>query len=175
MNCSRVQLKNPLFLERYIEICQRCGTPPQYIEIELTENVVFEDVDKLSKIIDAIHAAGFGCAMDDFGSGYSSLNLIQNIPVDTIKLDKVFFRNGALDIKRTESRGGEHPRHVPLAGHDHRGRRRGRTRSGGHAPSVWDGDYIQGYYSAKPMPIPDFERLAFGAALKDDPEETKLS
>ena len=60
VNCSRVQLKNPLFLERYIEICQRCGTPPQYIEIELTENVVFEDVDKLSKIIDAIHAAGFG-------------------------------------------------------------------------------------------------------------------
>lgn len=36
-------------------------------------------------------------------------------------------------------------------------------------------DYIQGYYFAKPMPIPDFERLAFGAALKDDPEETKLS
>lgn len=36
-------------------------------------------------------------------------------------------------------------------------------------------DYIQGYYFAKPIPIPDFERLAFGAALKDDPEETKLS
>ncbi|MFR8054356.1 MAG: EAL domain-containing protein [Bilophila wadsworthia] len=77
-------------------MCQRCGTPPQYIEIELTENVVFEDVGKLSKIIEAIHAAGFGCAMDDFGSGYSSLNLIQNIPVDTIRLDKVFFRNGTL-------------------------------------------------------------------------------
>lgn len=56
------------------------GTPPQYIEIELTENVVFEDVGKLSKSIDAIHAAGFGCAMDEFGSGYSSLNLTQNIP-----------------------------------------------------------------------------------------------
>ena len=42
--------------------------------------MVFEDVGKLSKIIEAIHAAGFRCAMDDFGSGYSSLNLIQNIP-----------------------------------------------------------------------------------------------
>lgn len=42
--------------------------------------MVFEDVGKLSKIIDAIHAAGSGCAMDDFGSGYASLNLIQNIP-----------------------------------------------------------------------------------------------
>lgn len=42
--------------------------------------MVFEDVGKLSKIIDSIHAAGSGCAMDDFGSGYASLNLIQNIP-----------------------------------------------------------------------------------------------
>ena len=42
--------------------------------------MVFEDVGKLSKLIDAIHAAGSGCAMDDFGSGYASLNLIQNIP-----------------------------------------------------------------------------------------------
>ena len=41
---------------------------------------MFEDVGKLSKIINAIHAAGSGCAMDDFGSGYASLNLIQNIP-----------------------------------------------------------------------------------------------
>ena len=161
-----------LFLERYIEICQRCGTPPQYIEIELTENVVFEDVGKLSKIIDAIHAAGFGCAMDDFGSGYSSLNLIQNIPVDTIMLDKGLLPQWSVGHKAHQIRGGEHPRHVPLAGHDHRGRRRGRTRSGGHAQASGMRLY-QGYYFAKPMPIPDFERLAFGAALKDDPEETK--
>lgn len=174
VNCSRVQLKNPLFLERYIEICQRCGTPPQYIEIELTENVVFEDVGKLSKIIDAIHAAGFGCAMDDFGSGYSSLNLIQNIPVDTIKLDKVFFRNGALDIKRTESVVGSilaMSRSLDMTtvaeGVEERVQVDMLKRLGC--------DYIQGYYFAKPMPIPDFERLAFGAALKDDPEETKLS
>lgn len=170
VNCSRVHLKNPLFLERYIEICQRCDTPPQYIEIELTENVVFEDVNTLSKIIDAIHAAGFGCAMDDFGSGYSSLNLVQHIPVDTIKLDKVFFRSGAKDIKRTESvvgsilamsrsltmitvaEGVEEREQVDMLKRLHC-------------------DYIQGYYFAKPMPIPDFERLAFGAALKnDDPE-----
>lgn len=41
---------------------------------------MFEDMGKLSKIIEAIHAAGSGCAMDEFGSGYASLNLIQNIP-----------------------------------------------------------------------------------------------
>lgn len=145
-----------------------------HIEIELTENVVFEDVDKLSKIIDAIHAAGFGCAMDDFGSGYSSLNLIQNIPVDTIKLDKVFFRNGALDIKRTESVVGSilaMSRSLDMTtvaeGVEERVQVDMLKRLGC--------DYIQGYYFAKPMPIPDFERLAFGAALKDDPEETKLS
>lgn len=130
--------------------------------------MVFEDVGKLSKIIDAIHAADFGCAMDDFGSGYASLNLIQNIPVDTIRLDKVFFRNGTLDIKHTESVGGSilaMSRSLDMTtvaeGVEERVQVDMLKRLGC--------DYIQGYYFAKP--IPDFERLAFGAALKDDPNE----
>ena len=161
VNCSRVHLKNPNFLERYLEIAQKVGVSPHLLEIELTENVVFEDVVHLSRIIDDIHAAGFGCSMDDFGSGYSSLNLISDIPVDTIKLDKVFFRNTTKDFERTESvvksiltmsrslgmitvaEGVEERTQVDML-----------KRLGC--------DYIQGYFFARPMPVPEFEKKAFG-------------
>lgn len=174
VNCSRMHLKNPHFLDSYIEICQRLGTPPEYLEIELTENSVFENVGSLSKIIDSIHAAGFGCSMDDFGSGYSSLNLIQDIPVDTIKLDKVFFRNGSRGLDRTESVVGSilnMSRSLNMT----------TVAEGVEERSQVDMlkrlkcDYIQGYYFAKPMPIPDFERLAFGAIVEIDPETTEQS
>ncbi|MEG1240864.1 MAG: EAL domain-containing protein, partial [Oscillospiraceae bacterium] len=103
VNCSRVHLKMPDFLEKYRTIAEQYAVPPELLEIELTENVVFEDVVHLTKIIEDIHALGFSCSMDDFGSGYSSLNLIQDIPVDVLKLDKIFFRMGTDDLSRTES------------------------------------------------------------------------
>lgn len=161
VNCSRIHLKNPDFIRIYRDICTRCNVPTQYLEIELTENVVFEDVGNLSHIIDEIHGAGFGCSMDDFGSGYSSLNMIQNIPVDTIKLDKIFFRSGIKDLQRTESVVGSiltMSRSLSLLtvaeGVEEREQVDMLKRLGC--------DYIQGYYFAKPMPVADFEKLAFG-------------
>ncbi|MEG1809030.1 MAG: EAL domain-containing protein, partial [Oscillospiraceae bacterium] len=160
VNCSRMQLKNASFLQRYCKIADKYDVPHQYLEIELTENVVFEDVSRLSEIINEIHAAGFGCSMDDFGSGYSSLNLIKDIHVDTLKLDRSFFSGSLSDISRTESvvgsvvtmskalgmvtvaEGVEDRIHVDML-----------KRLGC--------DYIQGYYYAKPMPIKDFETLTF--------------
>lgn len=164
VNCSRVHLRNMQFLSRYQEICSRYEVPTKYIEIEVTENVVFEDVALLAKTIDSIHEAGFGCSMDDFGSGYSSLSMIKDIPVDTIKLDKVFFRDGAKDFDRMES--------VISSILD-------MSRSL-HMETVAEGveervqvdmlkrlgcDLIQGYFFAKPMPIVEFEKLAYGSEI----------
>lgn len=161
VNCSRVHLKNPQFLQRYVGICQKCGISPEFLEIELTENVVFNDVTHLSKIIDEIHKAGFGCSMDDFGSGYSSLNLIRDIPVDTIKLDKVFFRNGVRDLARTESVVGSilaMSRSLGMItvaeGVEERAQVDMLKRLGC--------DYIQGYFFARPMPVVEFEKQFFG-------------
>lgn len=61
------------------------------MEIELTETLVFENFEQLKKVIDDIHKMGFSCSIDDFGSGYSSLNLLKEIPVDILKLDRIFF------------------------------------------------------------------------------------
>ncbi|MEG1584002.1 MAG: EAL domain-containing protein, partial [Anaerovorax sp.] len=164
VNCSRIHLKNPQFLDQYCIIAEKCNVSPEYLEIELTENTVFEDVEHLTHTIERIHQAGFGCSMDDFGSGYSSLNLIQDIPVDTLKLDRIFFRDGVKNEIRTESviasiismakalamktvaEGVERREQVDML-------------------KRLDCDYIQGYYFAKPMPIGEFEALAFGVSL----------
>ncbi|MEG2001398.1 MAG: EAL domain-containing protein, partial [Evtepia sp.] len=127
------------------------------LELEVTENTVFENVTELSNLIRQIHLAGFGCSMDDFGSGYSSLNLIQDIPVDTIKLDKSFFRN--LDhMARTESVVGsvismsKALSMVTVA-------EGVETKEQLEMLKRLHCDYIQGYYFAKPMPIYEFEQL----------------
>lgn len=166
VNCSRINLKSATFLERYREICAQWDIAPEYIEIELTENLVFENVERLGQIIDEIHAAGFGCSMDDFGSGYSSLNMIQDIPVDTIKLDRIFFRTTGRINERTESVVGcilsmTKALHMTTVaeGVEERDQVEMLRRLGC--------DYIQGYYYAKPMPIADFERSAFGRALEE--------
>ncbi len=166
VNCSRMHLKRENFLERYCEICARYHVPPHYLEIELTETVVFEDTENLIRIIDEIHSAGFGCSMDDFGSGYSSLNVIQDIPVDTLKLDKAFFRKHRKDEARMESVIGSVltmakslNMETVAEGVEKRVQVEMLKRLGC--------DYIQGYYFAKPMPVMDFEMLFFGKSIED--------
>lgn len=159
-NCSRINLKRPDFLKKYTETAKKYDLPENCIEIELTENTVFENVEALSQIIMDIHDAGFGCSMDDFGSGYSSLNLIQDIPVDTLKLDKIFFRSFAKDMNRTESVVGSIISMSKALSM--------RTVAEGveerdvvNMLKRLQCDSIQGYYFGKPMPISEFEELAF--------------
>lgn len=160
VNCSRVNLKRPDFLKKYSEIASKYDLPKNSIEIELTENTVFENVEVLSQIIMDIHAAGFGCSMDDFGSGYSSLNLIQDIPVDTLKLDKIFFRSFSKDMNRTESVVGSI---ISMS----KALSMKTVAEGVEDREVVEMlkrlkcDSIQGYYFGKPMPIAEFEELAF--------------
>ena len=166
VNCSRANLKNPKFLDYYINTCTTHQVDPRYLEIELTENLLFNDVAHLSTIINAIHEAGFGCSMDDFGSGYSSLNLIRDIPVDTIKLDKVFFSSESKDLARTESVVGSILTMCRSLGM--------LTVAEGVEERIQVDmlkrlgcDYIQGYFFARPMPVAEFEQLAFGRNLLD--------
>ena len=91
VNLSRIHLQNPHFLKKYKEIQLRYNVPPDLLEIELTETMVFENFEHLKKVISEIHQMGFHCSIDDFGSGYSSLNLLKEIPVDILKLDRIFF------------------------------------------------------------------------------------
>lgn len=91
VNLSRVHLNKENFLQRFLHIQQKYHIPPELLEMELTETVLFNNQELVTHVIDQIHQNGFSCSIDDFGSGYSSLNLLKNINADTLKLDKAFF------------------------------------------------------------------------------------
>lgn len=91
VNLSKRDLYDHDYLSRYKKIQENYGIPSKYLEIEFTETMFFENLEKLKHSIDEVHQAGYMCSIDDFGSGYSSLALLKEIPVDIIKLDKAFF------------------------------------------------------------------------------------
>ncbi|MFE8071784.1 EAL domain-containing protein [Marinobacteraceae bacterium S3BR75-40.1] len=63
---------------------------PSQLELEITESLIMEDVDKAKRILQALREQGIKVAIDDFGTGYSSLNYLKNLPIDILKIDKSF-------------------------------------------------------------------------------------
>ncbi len=93
VNFSRIHLNTDNFIERVRECLETYHIPPNLIEIEVTESAVTENEDYLLEIINALHKIGIVISMDDFGSGYSSLNLLKKLPFDVLKIDKDFFND----------------------------------------------------------------------------------
>lgn len=91
VNISRAQLHSNQFLSEYVRLKNAYDIPDRCIEIEFTESLAFGDIDRIQKVLQHFHAHGFSCSIDDFGAGYSSLNLLKDLPVDVLKLDKLFF------------------------------------------------------------------------------------
>ncbi|MCM1244346.1 MAG: GGDEF and EAL domain-containing protein [Roseburia sp.] len=162
VNMSRGHFAVPGFFDRYREILDKYDIPENSIEIELTESLFYNEMSMLKELINKIHEAGMLCSIDDFGSGYSSLNMLKDVRVDALKLDRVFFLETEDDQRgksvidsvlhlaqslnlRTISEGVE-------------------VRSQVDYLKKMECDYIQGYVFAKPMPVGDFEHLTFTAA-----------
>ena len=92
VNFSRIHLRNQNFVNDLIKICDSFGEEVRdFIEIELTETAVTENADILVQLLDDLRQAGFSVAIDDFGAGYSSLGMLKDFKVDTLKLDQSFF------------------------------------------------------------------------------------
>lgn len=161
VNLSRMHLRDPRFLDRFEAIRIACGVPAALIEFELTETLVFEDPQLLSGVIDRIHQTGYTCSMDDFGSGYSSLNVLKNLEVDVLKLDRVFFdaseagdRRGADIIGVVIELARRLDMKTVAEGVETEVQRRFLAEAGC--------DMIQGFLFSRPVPPDEFERLAFG-------------
>ncbi|MBN7772596.1 bifunctional diguanylate cyclase/phosphodiesterase [Clostridium aminobutyricum] len=91
LNISRAHLIKPLvFLERITNLLGTYPIPTDLITFELTESTYIQDMQSAAFFIDELHKLNFKVSMDDFGSGYSSLKVLKNMPFDEIKFDKEF-------------------------------------------------------------------------------------
>ncbi|MEG2356514.1 MAG: EAL domain-containing protein, partial [Clostridia bacterium] len=88
INQSRRYMYNPSYVDLLCEKLRASAVPTALLELEITESLVYTDLDKLIVVLDTLHEAGFRISLDDFGSGYSSLNVLKNLPVDILKLDR---------------------------------------------------------------------------------------
>lgn len=93
VNVSRLQFYNNDFISTYTEIRDKYQIPPKLLEIEFTETILFDNWDVMSQIVEDLQEAGFSCSIDDFGKGYSSLSTVQNLNIDVLKIDAMFFPN----------------------------------------------------------------------------------
>ncbi len=94
-NFSRMHFTDDDFPERFESVIDRYQIPKELIEVEITETLVVEDVQqqKVKEIVDILREKGVHLSIDDFGSGYSSLGVFEQIPASVIKLDRSFLLN----------------------------------------------------------------------------------
>jgi EAL domain-containing protein (putative c-di-GMP-specific phosphodiesterase class I) len=90
VNISPVQLKLPHFSDEIREIIRDVGIDICRITLEITENVLVEDLEAVSPILQELKDFGFGISLDDFGTGFSSLSYLNNLPINEIKIDRSF-------------------------------------------------------------------------------------
>lgn len=93
VNVSALQLQRPDFLERVQRALDLSRLPPRYLELELTESMVMAHVERVIVAMRALKALGVSLSLDDFGSGYSSLNYLRRFPIDKLKIDQSFVRD----------------------------------------------------------------------------------
>lgn len=157
VNVSRADIYNADLSEILQHIVEKYGLDPSRLPLEITESAYTETPAQIIETVRNLKELGFLIEMDDFGSGYSSLNMLNQLPLDILKLDMKFIQNETakpekkgilryiMDIARAmELR-------VVAEGVETEEQLR-RLRSVGC-------DYVQGYYFAKPMPCKEFEQL----------------
>lgn len=90
INQSRRYMYNNGYINTVLGILKKHSVPAELLELEITENYAYQNFAELSSILESLHKEGFMLSIDDFGSGYSSLNVLKELNVDILKLDRIF-------------------------------------------------------------------------------------
>lgn len=97
VNLSPRQFQDENLLNDIDNVLQETGLPPSLLQLEITESMVMQHVDRAIGILDAIQSRGVRLAIDDFGTGYSSMSMMKKFPIDTLKIDRSFVRDLAIN------------------------------------------------------------------------------
>ena len=153
VNVSRIDFSDPLLVEKIVELTDRYGIDRELLHLEVTESVYMDELWQIIQMLKDLREKGFKIEMDDFGSGHSSLNVLSELPVDVLKLDMKFLREGSSSKKsilgfvislskwlnlKTVAEGVETKQQLVEL-------------------KRFGCDYVQGYYYAKPMNRQEFE------------------
>ncbi|ESS72554.1 diguanylate cyclase/phosphodiesterase [Methyloglobulus morosus KoM1] len=97
VNLSGIEFKRPDLVDKIAEILSKTGVNPQFIELELTESVAIGNIKDSVERMHKLKALGLSLSMDDFGTGFSSLSYLKELPLDIIKIDQSFVRHLELE------------------------------------------------------------------------------
>ncbi|MBO4439485.1 MAG: GGDEF domain-containing protein [Spirochaetaceae bacterium] len=98
VNQSKLLLLNPIYFNVITTTIEKYNLPPELIEVEITETIMYDNAAVLNALIANLHEYGIRVAIDDFGSGYSSLVLLRDIKADVLKIDKAFVYKAEKDL-----------------------------------------------------------------------------
>lgn len=98
LNVSAVQCKQKDFIDSLMQILEMYDIAPEEIEIEITETILIEDFESISRRLDELRDTGVKISLDDFGTGFSSLSYLKGLPIDTLKIDKTFVDTLLTDV-----------------------------------------------------------------------------
>ncbi|MBP5533873.1 MAG: EAL domain-containing protein, partial [Lachnospiraceae bacterium] len=156
VNFSKLHFKNPDFVKEIEQMVDKYNLPHNLIEVEITESAYEKTKERLKSVLKELNIKGFSTSIDDFGAGYSSLNLLSQLDFQVLKLDKAFLDSGIEDIKvknvvdsvitmakklnmKVVAEGVERKEELELL-------------------KNLSCDLIQGYYFDRPIPVADFEK-----------------
>ena len=167
VNFSRLNFREPDFVNKLISITDKYDIDRSLLHLEVTENIFEARLSELQNTLQQCKDSGFKIELDDFGSGYSSLNVLGELPLDTIKLDKSFM-NEIKDKKRSSilhgciSLANSLEMNTVVEGVE--------SKEQLEVLQSYGADMIQGYYFARPMEEDAFVEYVFNQdkAMDDD-------
>jgi len=157
INISAVHFNDGSLIETIANALKHSGMNPKYLELELTETSILQDLEQASATLDVFKSMGLKLALDDFGTGYSSLSYLMKLPFDKLKIDQSFIRNLKTETKGTAivaaiismshslgmsviAEGVEEEEHMRIL-------------------LPMQCDQVQGYYISRPLPASKFEEF----------------
>lgn len=160
VNVSRLDISMHALKDELLSILEKYSLSPSMLHLEITESAYIENSDRLIEVVEELRDCGFNIHMDDFGTGFSSLNILKDVPVNVLKLDMKF-----LSAEKNPERGGNilssivgMAKHIGLSviaeGVE--------TRKQADFLKSLGCRYMQGYYFARPMSVDKFKEYLKG-------------